>query len=100
MSLVTVADLRAHLNLDSENDDALLADKIAAATGWVSSYCGVADFTDAEAFPDGAPELVKEAVRRLAAQFYEDREGMGAEGIASTSGVTSLLAPYRRWCFG
>jgi len=40
VSVIDVADLKAHLNITTDSDDALLADKIAAAEGWIAAYTG------------------------------------------------------------
>ena len=97
MPFVTVADIKAHLNITEDTDDALLGDKIEAAEAWVASFTG-ADFTDAETFPDGPPAPVKEAIRKFVADLYECRES-NRDGIAAPYGVAELLAPYRGWAF-
>lgn len=96
--MITVDDLRTHLNLDSAIDDALLADKIAAAEAWVLQFTGLV--VDAD---NPAPEPVKEAVRQFAAHLYTNREAVfadaGAKAILLPLGVGDLLAPYRQWGF-
>lgn len=91
-SVVTVPELRAQLNLDSEHDDALLAQKIDAAEAYCASYVGgyIAD-------PYSA--AVKQAVIMLAAYWYEMREAATASGnpYVVPFGVHDLLQAHRRW---
>lgn len=96
MTILSAADAKAHLNITDDTDDDLIAAKIEAAEAWVSAFTG-SDFADEEAFPDGAPAPVVEAIRKLVADLYEHRES-SAE-IAAPFGVADLLAPYRKWAF-
>lgn len=97
MSVITVADLKAHLNITGDDDDALLTGKIAAAEGFVESFTG----SFAEAFPSGAPAPVAEAVRMFAGHLYENREAtiVGETVQAVPFGFLDLIAPYRVWSF-
>jgi uncharacterized phage protein (predicted DNA packaging) len=93
--VITVEDLKLHLNLTTDTDDALLAQKIAAASAWVNSY------TRAEPDAEDAPEPVKEAARQLAAHLYENREAslVGLTASELPFGLLELLGPYRAWSF-
>jgi hypothetical protein len=97
MAWITLDDLKAHINVAVASDDALLADKLAAATAWVAGYTG----TDVDADPDTIDEPMKEAVRQLAAWLYENREaalaGVSAEQLPF--GFLDLLSGYRAWAF-
>lgn len=97
---VTVENLKAHLNITTDDDDALLTDKIAVAQAWIEAFIGVA-FDDAEIFPDGVPEPLNEAVRQLASHFYENREAtlVGVSIETLPFGVIDLASPYREWIF-
>lgn len=92
---ITVADLKAHLNLTTDDDDDLLEGKIAAAADWIAGYTGIpVDASD-------MPSAVLEATRQLAAHLYENRE---ATLIAVTAqelpfGFLTLLERYREWAF-
>ncbi len=61
--------------------------------------CGVRiDFT--AGWPDAArvPNDLKQAVKLVAAQFYETREAAGETRVYRAPGaVDAILAPYRRW---
>lgn len=97
MTTVTVADLKAHLNLTGEADDAVLAQKIAVAEAFVAGFTG--DF--ATTFTVGVPAPVAEAVRLYAGHLYENREAtiVGDAVQAVPFGFLDLIAPYRVWCF-
>ena len=100
MPVVTVEDVKAHANITIDDDDDLIADKIAAAEAWIAQFIGSA-LDDAETFPDGTPEPLKEAVRQLVAHLYEHREAT-LVGISMTDvspGLFDLMAPYREYVF-
>jgi hypothetical protein len=96
MPLITVEDAKAHLNITTATDDALLGSKIAAAEAWIEQFLGTA-----LADMDPVPEPLKEAVRQLTGHLYEHREvnlvGLSMEEISP--GLFDLLAPYRTWEF-
>lgn len=96
MNVITVADLKAHLNIISDADDDLLTGKIAAAEGWIAAFTG-ADW------PPNAQvnEALKEAIRQLAAHLYENREAtlVGITAQDMPFGLLDLLAPFRAWVF-
>ena len=92
---ITIANLKAHLNITTDDDDDLLADKIAAASEWVAGYTGIpSDSSD-------MPAAVLEATRQLAAHLYENREAslIGVQAEALPFGLLTLLEPYRAWAF-
>ena len=88
---IAVADLKAHLNLDTDEDDALLTRKIAAAKAWIASYTG-APFPDAD-----TPADLDEAVLQLATHFYEHRGDEAEADIPAT--VRGLCAGYYVFAF-
>lgn len=96
MSAVTLEDIKSHLNVTTADDDDLLTSKIEAAEAWVSGYCGFEDPLD-----DTAPATVKEAIRKLVAEMYENREvnTPGSFGELSPT-ITELLGPHRVSWFG
>jgi uncharacterized phage protein (predicted DNA packaging) len=97
MPVITVDDLKAHLNLTTDDDDDLLPSKIAAAEEWVVAYTGV----PIEEYAGEVPAPVVEAVRRIAADLYENREAslVGASVTELPFGIADLLGPYRLWVF-
>lgn len=100
MSITTVADIKAHSNIEISADDALIQKKIDAAEAWIGKFIGFA-LDDDEAFPDGTPEPLKEATRQLVAAWYENREGVivGISADEAPFGVVELIQPYREWSF-
>lgn len=97
MTIVTVDDLRVHLSMqEDEETDAVLEQKIGAAEDWVAGYIG-----QALADLDPLPAVVTEAVLRLAAELYENREAslVGVSAEILPFGVTDLLTPIRKWVF-
>lgn len=95
--ILTTDDIKAHLNLTTTDDNALIASKIAVAEAFVAQQLGTA-LDDATAFPNGTPEPVKEAVRQLVAHLYENREATTPLGLRDVSpGFWDLIAPYQKW---
>lgn len=99
MPVIDLADLKAHLNVTTSDDDALLTEKTAVAQTSVEAFIGAK--LDDEAFPDGIPAPLKEAVRQYAAHLYENREpvliGVNAQSLPMN--VFDLVGPYRTWVF-
>jgi hypothetical protein len=95
MSAVTLDDLKAHLNVTIDADDALLTDKLLTAKAWVSSY--IASDVDA----DGTPAPVNEAIRQLAGHLYANREAtvVGVTAQSLPLGFLDLLSTYRAFAF-
>jgi uncharacterized phage protein (predicted DNA packaging) len=92
---VSLANLKAHLNITADDDDDLLQDKIDAASEWIARYTGVP--MDA---PD-TPAPFDEATRQLASHLFENREAtlVGVTAQALPFGFLDLLNPYREWAF-
>ena len=92
MPVVSVAELKAQLNLDHDLDDALLALKIAAAEAYAASFIG-------DAIPDPIPATIKQAVLMLSAHWYEVREATltGGSSYVVPFGVHDLLQAHRAW---
>ncbi|TJV71053.1 MAG: phage gp6-like head-tail connector protein [Mesorhizobium sp.] len=94
--MIAVDELKQHLNLIGDEDNTLLTQKIAAAEDWCAGYVGasLASF-------DPLPAGIREAILRIAADLYENREAtvIGVHGSTLPFGVTDLLAPHRAWAF-
>ena len=92
---ISLANLKAHLNITTDDDDDLLQDKIDAASEWIAKYTGVP--VDA---PD-TPAPFDEATRQLAGHLFENREAtmVGVTAQALPFGLLDLLNPYREWAF-
>ena len=92
---VSLENLKAHLNITSDDDDFVLVAKLDAASQWIAQYTGV---------PVGAadtPAPFDEATRQLAAHLFENREAtmVGVTAQALPFGLLDLLNPYREWAF-
>ena len=96
MSVVTIEDVKAHLNVLISEDDDLLTNKIAAAEEWIGLFIGtpLADLTP-------TPETLREAVRMLVGHLYENREAsiVAVSAELMPLGLYDLMAPYRQWSF-
>lgn len=96
--IVTVADVKAHLNVTFATDDGLIEGKIKAAQAFVEDLIG---FSIADEYESGeVPEPLKEAVRQYAGHLYEHREPtvMGT-AVAVPLGFHDLISNYREWGF-
>lgn len=96
----TVEKLKSHLNVTIPDDDALLADKLDAAKQWVSAYTGI--YISHDGIDDSfIPPPVSEAILKLAADLYENRESslIGVTAQSLPFGLLDLLMPYRAWVF-
>lgn len=92
---VTLANLKAHLNVTTDADDVLLTDKLAAAAEWIAKYTGI------PANDAALPSPVKEATLQLSAHLYENREAslIGVTAQTLPFGMLDMLEPYREWVF-
>lgn len=78
--MISLQDMKSHLRVTFDDDDLIIADKLATAAEWVSNYTAI---------PLDAvnPAPVDEAVRQIAAHLYANRE-------ASLIGVTAQSLPF------
>ncbi|WP_295537478.1 head-tail connector protein [uncultured Thioclava sp.] len=90
---LTVTDLKAHLKVDFDDDDAELARMLTAASLHAERYLRRDLATD---YPDGIPEPVEVAILQHAASMYRYREA-GTTGAVSEvpMGWKDLLSTYR-----
>lgn len=92
---LTLDDAKAHLNVTTDFDDALITAKLAAAKEWIYNYTG----TDPD-ISGGAPAPILEAVLILTAQLYDNREITTQAGAQQLPfGFLDLLERYRGWRF-
>lgn len=87
--MVSLADAKAYLRIDADDDDGVVERLIAAASDHLASI-GV----DMEVLP--VPPSVEQAQYLLIGHFYENREATGpATNTAIDFGVDRLIAPHR-----
>ena len=87
--MVDLAAAKAHCRVDFDEDDALIAAMLEAATDHLASI-GV----DTSSSP--VPPAVEHAVLMMVAHFYENREAVSDIKTAAVEmGVDRLVQPYR-----
>lgn len=89
--IVTPEELKAHLRIETDDEDNLLASLLAQAQAAACDYCHT-DFSEM----DPAPEPVRLAVLLMASHFYENRENGSRSAYATMiSAFHALLYPHR-----
>lgn len=96
MTVISLDDAKAHLNITTNSDDALISSKIDAAEAWVSRWL---EMPLAEVAI--VPADLRQAVLMLIGHFYENREaslvGVSAEEVPF--GVREIIDAHRAWGF-
>ena len=87
--MVSLSELKAHLRIESGEEDALLSSLIQAAKAACEAFCMTA-------FEEPGPEPVRLAVLLFCGHFYANRES-GDRGAydAMITAFRALLWPYR-----
>jgi uncharacterized phage protein (predicted DNA packaging) len=95
--MLTLEDLKKHLNIDHNEDDAYIEELISVAEDAVETYINkpLADFVDSNGMIKPA---IRHACRLLVGTWYANRESV----VYSTpselpDGVLALLMPLRRF---
>ena len=88
-ALLTLADVKLHCRIDTNDEDSLLGALIATATTAVADYMNVTSVDDTAAAP------VKSAALLLAGTLYEQRESQGDRPYNKNPTFEALLNPYR-----
>ena len=87
--MVSLSELKAHLRVESGEEDALLSSLIQAAKSACEAFCMTT-------FEEPAPEPVRLAVLLFCGHFYANREnGDGSAYDAMIAAFRALLWPYR-----
>jgi len=96
LDIVPLADVKAHLNVIGDGDDAMITGALEVARGFVEGWCGPLDD-----FTDGVPAVLTHAMKMYAGHLYENREATAFAGSGSEVplGVFDLINPYRKWAF-
>lgn len=88
MPIVTLEEVKAHIKVESDAEDALIQTYIDAGESFVRRYCGQ-DFTD------DLPPVVKVACLMVIAGMYEGRQHvMMTEGRTANFKVNRLVYDY------
>ncbi|MBD9493196.1 head-tail connector protein [Ensifer sp. ENS01] len=97
MSAVTLELAKAHMQVDDNTEDELIALYLEAAETWAGNYIGkpIADL-------DPVPADVKLAILKLISFYFEVRSlaTFGLSVDMAPQGVTSILDSYRERWFG
>ena len=87
--VLTVSEVKAHLRVDHDEEDAYLEGLIAQAQAVAEDYCRVT-------FPDEAPEPVRLAVLLMVSHYYENRDNPDKQVyVTMRIAFENLLYPYR-----
>jgi uncharacterized phage protein (predicted DNA packaging) len=90
MSL-SLEDVKAHLRVLHDDEDALIQRMADAAEALVAVYLG-------DDLPDPTPAPVEAAILLLTADLYENRERQTDKPLSENSTYALLLNPYRSMC--
>ena len=88
-ALLTLADVKLHCRIDTNDEDSLLGALIATATTAVADYLNVTTVDSTAAAP------VKSAALLLVGTLYENRESQGDRQFYKNPAFEALLNPYR-----
>lgn len=105
MAVVEMAEMKAELRVDFDDEDAVIAAKIDAAQSHLESLLGYK--IEEEFPPEGEPPVsmvpadIVGAVKALAAGMYENRESVivGASAVPTPHGVWEVVTNRRRYSF-
>ena len=87
--VVSVAEAKAHLRLESDEEDAFIESLIEQAQAVAEDYCRVT-------FESPAPEPVRLAVLLMVAHYYENRDTPERQTyVTLRMAFENLLYPYR-----
>jgi uncharacterized phage protein (predicted DNA packaging) len=89
--IVTLAEAKAHLRVDTADDDALITGLVEAATEMVESWLS-RDLYDAAS----TPRAIKVAITMIVAHWYINTEAVAPEAMTQLPiGIDDMLSPYR-----
>lgn len=96
--MLTVEDLKKHLNIDHDEDDAYIQELISVAEDAVETYINrpIADYVDDEG--KITKPAIRHACRLLVGTWYANRESVVFSAPSELpDGVVALLLPLRRF---
>lgn len=98
---VSVEDMKAHLNVTGDEDDALIASITAAAETYIDGFLD-RKLEDYEADDEDVPAPIRQAIMMVAAHLFENREHVlvGVSAQPLPLGALDLIGAYRAWSFG
>ena len=87
MSIVTLEEVKLHLRIEGNLDDALLTQKIGVAEGYIESFIGTID-----EIGEFVPDTIKEAILDMVSYYYDGNSDAKERAL-------ELILPYRKWAF-
>jgi len=104
MAIVTLADMKAHLGIVDDADDALISDKIDAAQAWLEQMLGysIEEEFPSEDSPAAYPADLVEAIKQQAAHMFENREAtlVGVSIVETPAAVADTIRNRRAYTWG
>lgn len=96
MSIISVEDAKAHMNIVGDDDNTLIGNKIGAAEAFIDRW-----LAEPMADMDEVPADLKQAVLMLTAHFYENREAtlVGISADEVPFGAWDIINQHREWAF-
>lgn len=95
LEIVSLADLKAHLSVTTDADDALLTSYLETARGFVEGWCGPLDD-----FENGVPATLVHALKELVRYYFDSRDPDKPALYEAPPAVFELMQPHRQWSFG
>jgi uncharacterized phage protein (predicted DNA packaging) len=87
--IITLEEAKAHLRIQSDEEDAYLANLIRQTQAVAEDYCRTA-------FGDAPPEPVRLAVLLMVSHYYENRDNPDKQVYEAMRGAfAALIYPYR-----
>lgn len=100
--IVTLSAMKLHLGITDPYDDSLITGKIEAAQDHIERLLGFKiELTFGGVDQDPVPPSLKEAVKQLAAHWFENREAtvMGSSMNEVPFSVSEIVREFRGWSF-
>jgi len=91
MAFVSLTEMKDHLRITTDDDDAMLAIYYGAAAEYITMLTGLADSIDP------VPFAIKAACLLILSDFYENRLAAQADKLYPNGAVMRLLMPHRVW---
>ncbi|RTL96150.1 phage gp6-like head-tail connector protein [Ancylobacter aquaticus] len=93
--IVSLADLKAHLRVDTDDEDAVVSGMLEASRRHIEAWVGPLDV-----FESGVPDDLKEAMKMHAGLLYESREAASTDAPDLVPlGYYDLIGPWQERVF-
>lgn len=96
MPILNLTEIKHHLRLDSDDEDAHLSLLAEAAEHYAAEFLDrPVPWLDTEGQPVPVPASVKVALLLIVADLYENREAQSLSNTQQNPALQNLLMPYR-----